>query len=167
MRCRVGQSHDARPADAVTVTADQYEFRTLIEEGRPAVRVGMKAERDRLEQAWGMVATDVRRRTRHVPSSPERASVSTSTSRSRWFAVDLDGWTLQRCSELYVETLSEGAGGRQQYLSQFEIEEKTIFVSDQLTDRELPRETRERTSASISVPTTSSKFCPDGVMKSN
>ena len=142
VRCRVGQSHDARPADAVTVTADQYEFRTLIEEGRPAVRVGIKAERDRLEQAWGMVATDVRRRTRHVPSSPS-APLLDEYQPLEWFAVDLDGWTLQRCSELYVETLSGGAGGRQQYLSQFEIEEKAIFVSDQLADRELLERLRE------------------------
>ena len=135
VRCRVGQSHDSRPADTVTVTADPYEFRTLIEEGRPAVRVGAKAERDRLEQAWGMLAPDVRRRTRHVPSSPS-APLLDEYQALEWFAVDLDGWTLQRCSELSVETLSDSVGGRQQYLSQFEIEEKTIFVSDQLTDRE-------------------------------
>ena len=137
VRCRVGQAHGSLPPGQVTVTSDLHEFRTLVENGTPVVRVATSGDRSRLEADWGMLPSErsVQRRIHLVPSTPEVRLVDEYQG-LEWCTQDnVEGWRLQRCSELYVETLTET--GRGHYAQTFIIEEKVVFVSDKLTDDEL------------------------------
>jgi hypothetical protein len=114
IRCRLGASHDERPAAEVVVTASRDAFRALRDLEKPCVLVTTEADALALIASWGLspASSYVRQETNWIQSGSSTSLLDAlPTLRSELEAAGVSEMELVPCLEI-VETVTTDTGTR-------------------------------------------------------